>query len=113
MNWNRKDLLGLEELSKEEILLILDQAKAFQEISLRSVKKVPALRGRTVALCFLEPSTRTRTSFELAAKRLGGDVINMSAEVSTSSQLTTSPAAIQPTLAISMTNGNSLAGFFE
>ena len=74
--WTRKDLLGLEELSKEEILLLLDQARAFKEISLRPIKKVPALRGRTVALCFLEPSTRTRASFELAAKRLSADLLS-------------------------------------
>ncbi len=74
-SWTRKDLLGLEELSREELLLVLNQAKAFQEVSLRPIKKVPALRGRTVALCFLEPSTRTRTSFELAAKRLSADIL--------------------------------------
>jgi len=69
--------LGLEELSREELLLVLNQAKAFQEVSLRPIKKVPALRGRTVALCFLEPSTRTRTSFELAAKRLSADILQI------------------------------------
>lgn len=74
--WTRKDLLSLEELSKEELLVLLDQAKAFKEISLRPIKKVPALRGRTVALCFLEPSTRTRASFELAAKRLSADLLS-------------------------------------
>ena len=67
MKWTRKDLLGLEDLTQEELFLLLDQAAAFKEISLRPIKKVPALRGRTVALCFLEPSTRTRASFELAA----------------------------------------------
>lgn len=76
MRWTRKDLLGLEELSREELLLLLDQARAFKEISLRPIKKVPALRGRTVALCFLEPSTRTRASFELAAKRLSADLLS-------------------------------------
>ncbi len=75
--WTRKDLLGLEDLTKEEILFLLEQAKAFQEVSLRPIKKVPALRGRTVALCFLEPSTRTRTSFELAAKRLSADILQI------------------------------------
>ena len=75
--WTRKDLLGLEELSQEEITLILEQAKAFQEISLRPIKKVPALRGRTVVLSFLEPSTRTRASFELAAKRLSADLLQI------------------------------------
>lgn len=74
--WTKKDLLGLEDLSKEEIVLLLDQARAFREISLRPIKKVPALRGRTVALCFLEPSTRTRASFELAAKRLSADILS-------------------------------------
>ena len=64
-------------MSREELLLVLNQAKAFQEISLRPIKKVPALRGRTVALCFLEPSTRTRTSFELAAKRLSADILQI------------------------------------
>ena len=76
IRWTKKDLLGLEELSREEIELLLDQAKAFREISLRPIKKVPALRGRTVALCFLEPSTRTRASFELAAKRLSADLLS-------------------------------------
>jgi len=76
MNWTRKDFLGLEELSREEILLLLDQARAFKEVSLRPIKKVPALRGKTVALCFLEPSTRTRASFELAAKRLSADILS-------------------------------------
>ncbi|MBI3307297.1 MAG: aspartate carbamoyltransferase, partial [Candidatus Omnitrophica bacterium] len=65
--WKRKDLLGLRDLNREEIDLILKTAKAFQEISLRPVKKVPALRGKTVANLFFEPSTRTRISFELAA----------------------------------------------
>ena len=77
--WTRKDLLGLEELSAEELTLLLEQAKAFKEVSLRPIKKVPALRGRTVVLFFLEPSTRTRTSFELAAKRLSADILNIQA----------------------------------
>ena len=75
--WNRKDLLGLKDLSREEISLLLQTAKSFQEISLRPVKKVPALRGKTVANLFFEPSTRTRISFELAEKRLSADTINM------------------------------------
>ena len=74
--WTRKDLLGLEDLTREEIILLLQQAEAFKEVSLRPIKKVPALRGRTVALCFLEPSTRTRASFELAAKRLSADILS-------------------------------------
>ena len=75
--WNRKDLVGLRDLSKEEIELLLQTAKSFQEISTRPVKKVPALRGKTIANLFFEPSTRTRISFELAEKRLSADTINM------------------------------------
>lgn len=80
--WSRKDLLGLEELTNEEIETILDTAESFREISLRPIKKVPALRGKTVVNLFFEPSTRTRTSFELAAKRLSADIINISTEAS-------------------------------
>lgn len=80
--WNRKDLLGLRDLSREEIQLLLDTAKSFQEISLRSVKKVPALRGVTVANLFFEPSTRTRISFELAEKRLSADTIQVASSTS-------------------------------
>jgi aspartate carbamoyltransferase catalytic subunit len=76
--WTRKDLLSLEELSKEEIELILQTAGSFKEVSTREVKKVPALRGKTIANLFFEPSTRTRTSFELAAKRLSADIVNFS-----------------------------------
>lgn len=75
--WTRKDLLGLRDLSKGEIELLLQTSKSFQDISLRPVKKVPALRGKTVANLFFEPSTRTRISFELAEKRLSADTINM------------------------------------
>ncbi len=82
MNWIRKDLLGLEELSKEELELILSTAESFKEISSREIKKVPALRGKTVVNLFYEPSTRTRVSFEVAAKRLSADVINIAAETS-------------------------------
>ncbi|MCM8775975.1 MAG: aspartate carbamoyltransferase catalytic subunit [Candidatus Omnitrophica bacterium] len=78
----RKDLLGLQDLSRDEIDLILRTAKAFQEISLRPVKKVPALRGKTVANLFFEPSTRTRISFELAEKRLSADTIQVAASTS-------------------------------
>lgn len=80
--WNKKDLLGLEELSKEEIELILETADSFKEISQRPIKKVPTLRGKTVVLFFFEPSTRTRTSFELAAKRMSADLINIQTNVS-------------------------------
>jgi aspartate carbamoyltransferase catalytic subunit len=75
----RKDLLGLEDLSAEEIRLILDTAASFKEVVQRPIKKVPALRGKTVVNLFFEPSTRTRTSFELAAKRLSADVVNFTA----------------------------------
>jgi aspartate carbamoyltransferase catalytic subunit len=82
MVWTRKDLLGLEDLSKEEIELILSTADSFKEVSTREIKKVPALRGKTVVNLFYEPSTRTRVSFEVAAKRLSADVINISTETS-------------------------------
>ncbi|MCM8766443.1 MAG: aspartate carbamoyltransferase catalytic subunit [Candidatus Omnitrophica bacterium] len=83
MEWKRKDLIGLEDLKKEEIETILEVAKSFKDVSTRSVKKVPALRGKTVVNLFFEPSTRTRTSFELAAKRLSADVLSF--DVSSSS----------------------------
>ncbi|MFA5144864.1 MAG: aspartate carbamoyltransferase catalytic subunit [Candidatus Omnitrophota bacterium] len=82
MAWTRKDLLGLEELSKEEIEFILATAASFKEVSTREIKKVPALRGKTVVNLFYEPSTRTRVSFEVAAKRLSADVINIATETS-------------------------------
>ena len=82
MNWERKDLLGLADLSADEILILLDTAKAFRGVGERDLKKVPALRGRTLINFFVEPSTRTRTSFELAALRLSADVINISASAS-------------------------------
>jgi aspartate carbamoyltransferase catalytic subunit len=78
-----KHLLGIRELSAEQITHLLDTAESFRDISKREIKKVPALRGRTVINLFFEPSTRTRTSFEIAAKRLSADAINVS--VSTSS----------------------------
>ncbi len=82
IKWTKQDLLDLEGLSKEEIELILDTAESFREISEREIKKVPALRGKTVVNLFYEPSTRTRTSFELAAKRLSADILNISANTS-------------------------------
>lgn len=78
MEWTKHDLLDLQSLTKEEVELILETAKSFKEISTRDVKKVPALRGKTVVMLFSEPSTRTRMSFELAAKRLSADTINIS-----------------------------------
>lgn len=74
-----KDLLGLEDLSSEQIRLILDTAEPFKEISERSIKKVPALRGSTIVNLFFENSTRTRISFEFAEKRLSADTVNVSA----------------------------------
>ena len=82
MFWHRKDLLGLEELSTEELELILSTAESFKEVSTREIKKVPALRGKTVVNLFYEPSTRTRVSFEVAAKRLSAYVINIATETS-------------------------------
>jgi aspartate carbamoyltransferase catalytic subunit len=82
MRWQRKDLLGIRELSAEEITFILDTADAFKEVGTREIKKVPALRGKTLVNFFVEPSTRTRTSFEIAAIRLSADVINISASSS-------------------------------
>ena len=80
--YNRKDLLGIRELSVEEIKTILDTADSFKEVSTRAIKKVPTLRGKTVINFFFESSTRTRTSFEIAAKRLSADAVNISASTS-------------------------------
>lgn len=82
----RKDLLGIQELSCEEILEILDTAETLQEISTRPIKKVPTLRGKTVINLFFEASTRTRTSFEIAGKRLSADVVNVTASSSSVSK---------------------------
>ena len=75
-------MLGIKDLSREEIDFILDTAESFKEISTRKIKKVPTLRGKTVITLFFEASTRTRTSFEIAAKRLSADTINISASTS-------------------------------
>ena len=77
-----KDLLGIKELTKDEITLILDTASGFKDVLKRDIKKVPALRGKTAVNLFFEPSTRTRTSFELAEKRLSLDVLNLSVTTS-------------------------------
>jgi aspartate carbamoyltransferase catalytic subunit len=82
--WTRRHLLGLEDLSREEIETILDTAETFREISTRSVKKVPTLRGRVVVNLFFEASTRTRVSFALAAQRLSADVVDFQKEGSSS-----------------------------
>ncbi|OGQ44695.1 MAG: aspartate carbamoyltransferase [Deltaproteobacteria bacterium RIFCSPLOWO2_02_44_9] len=78
MRLKRKDLLGIEELERDEIELILSTAESFKEVSDREIKKVPTLRGRTIINLFYEASTRTRTSFEIAAKRMSADTINIS-----------------------------------
>ncbi|MBF0217799.1 MAG: aspartate carbamoyltransferase catalytic subunit [Candidatus Omnitrophica bacterium] len=75
--WERKHLLGIAELSTEELALLLDQAENFREVMDRPIPKVPALRGKTIVNLFCEPSTRTRTSFELAAKRLSADTLSI------------------------------------
>jgi aspartate carbamoyltransferase catalytic subunit len=82
MAFYQRHLLDIESLSVEEIVTILDLAERFREISNRAIKKVPTLRGRTVINFFMEPSTRTRTSFEIAEKRLSADSINFSASTS-------------------------------
>jgi len=84
--WTKKDLLGLRGLSVEEIRAMLHTAQSFREVSLRPIKKVPALRGKTVVNLFFEPSTRTRISFELAAKRLSADIVNIAASHSSLSK---------------------------
>ena len=76
--WQRKDLLGIAELSREEIVLVLDTAESFAEVAARPIKKVPTLRGKTVLNLFFEASTRTRSSFEIAEKRLSADNLNFS-----------------------------------
>ncbi len=86
MPWTRKDLITLEELSLDEINQIHATAAAFKKILGRSVKKVPALRGKTIVNLFLEPSTRTRISFDMAAKRLSADVISFDAAASSTTK---------------------------
>ena len=82
MKFERKDILGIRDLSVDEINLILETAESFLEISTRKIKKVPTLRGKTVINLFYEASTRTRTSFEIAGKRLSADTINISSSTS-------------------------------
>jgi aspartate carbamoyltransferase catalytic subunit len=82
MSWSKKHLLDIESLTADEILTVLDTARAFKAVGERAIKKVPALRGKTVVNLFVEPSTRTRISFELAEQRLSADIINFSAEAS-------------------------------
>ena len=82
MSWKRRHLLDIQSLTKSEILAVLDAASVFKQVGQRSIKKVPALRGKTVVNLFVEPSTRTRVSFELAAQRLTADIVNLSTEAS-------------------------------
>jgi aspartate carbamoyltransferase catalytic subunit len=82
MEFRRKDLLGIADLNPEEIGHILDTAQSLKEISSRPIKKVPTLRGKTVVTMFYEPSTRTRMSFEIAAKRLSADTLNLTVSAS-------------------------------
>ncbi|MBN2254584.1 MAG: aspartate carbamoyltransferase catalytic subunit [Deltaproteobacteria bacterium] len=82
MKLSKKDILGMKELSRDEVTLILDTAESFLEVSMRKIKKVPTLRGKTVINFFVEASTRTRTSFEIAGKRLSADTVNISASTS-------------------------------
>lgn len=82
MNLKTKHLLSINDLEKDEISLILKEAVSFKEVAQRKVKKVPTLRGKTIVNLFYEPSTRTRTSFELAAKRLSADVVNIATSAS-------------------------------
>src|ERR687890_2318013 len=84
--WTRRHLLSLEELSADEIRFVLDTADSFKEVSTRSVKKVPALRGRVLVNAFFEDSTRTRTSFSLAAQRMSADVLDFSEKTSSTSK---------------------------
>lgn len=86
MELRNKDLLAIRDLSPEEILFILDTAESMKEISTRDIKKVPTLRGKTVINLFYEASTRTRTSFEIAGKRLSADVINISSSTSSTTK---------------------------
>ncbi len=82
MSWHRKHLLDIESLTPEEIITVLDTAREFKAVGERDIKKVPALQGKTIVNFFVEPSTRTRVSFELSAKRLSADIINFAADAS-------------------------------
>lgn len=84
--WRHHDLLDLSDFTRKEIELVLETAKSFKEVSSRDIKKVPALRGKTVVMLFFEPSTRTRISFELAAKRLSADTLNVAVSSSSTTK---------------------------
>ncbi len=82
MEWRRRHVLGLADFSRDEIEFVVDTARSMEDVLTRDIKKVPALRGKTVVNLFFEASTRTRTSFEIAGKRLSADVVNFSSSVS-------------------------------
>ncbi|MSM38303.1 MAG: aspartate carbamoyltransferase catalytic subunit [Geobacter sp.] len=86
MGFKHKDIIALRDLTKEEILLLLDTAENMREINSRDIKKVPTLRGKTIINLFYEASTRTRTSFEIAAKRLSADAVNISPSTSSATK---------------------------
>src|SRR5437763_6544499 len=86
IDFRGRDLLGIEDLRADVIHYILEAVPPFKEISARDIKKVPTLRGKTIIILFFEPSTRTRTSFEIAGKRLSADVINISVATSSVSK---------------------------
>jgi len=86
MEWRRKHVLGLADFSTEEMEFVVDTARSMEEVLTRDIKKVPALRGKTVINLFFEASTRTRTSFEIAGKRLSADVVNFSSAASSVSK---------------------------
>ncbi len=101
MGWTRKDLLTMRELDASEIVLLVDTAASLQEIATREIKKVPALRGKTVVNLFYEASTRTRTSFEIAGKWLSADVVNFSASGSSTAKGESFVDTAKPTAAMS------------
>jgi aspartate carbamoyltransferase catalytic subunit len=115
MKLNRKDILGIQELSVDEINLILETADSFIEISTREIKKVPTLRGKTIINLFYEASTRTRTSFEIAAKRLSADTINISASTSGVVKETCRRRleAMNPDIIVIRTGAHMLAGISD
>ena len=83
LNWTRKDLIAIEDLKVEELETIFSLTASFKQTLSRSQKKLPSLRGKTIVNLFLEPSTRTRVAFEIAAKRLSADVITVTSNAST------------------------------
>ena len=117
MAFTHQHLLGLEGLSREEILFLIDTAESFKEISERDIKKVPTLRGKTVVGLFYEASTRTRTSFEIAAKRLSADYVSIAASNSSATKGETlldtarNLAAMRPDCLVMRHNASGAAHF--